>query len=182
MTCIVGCVLRDKVYMGADSFSGNIGFKTTETTPKLFKNGCLLFGVSGSWRLNQILSTEFHFQKKKPSDPKKFLIELMPEIQDAIDSIRTDKDEEVMVDMLVGCNGRLFHVQNDLAITETKEGFNCAGMGHDMAMSQMKIMSKMRSLKKQDSEFLPKDMLRIALEAVEESCPIVSSPFYFMEI
>lgn len=181
MTCIVGCTFKNKVYLGADSFSGNVGFKTTETTPKLFKNGCLLFGVAGSWRLNQILSTEFSFQKKKPSNPKKFLIELMPEIQDAIESIRTTQDDEVMVDMLVGCSGRLFHVQNDLAITETIEGYNCAGMGHDMAMSQMKILSKMRSIKKQ-TEFLPKDMLRLALEAVEESCPIVSSPFHFMEI
>jgi len=172
MTCIVGCVWRGKVYMGGDSFSGNAGFKTAETTPKLFKNGSFLFGMSGSWRLNQIISTEFKFPKKKVQDPKGYLIELMPEIQDAVDSIRVLDGEQIMIDFLVGTNGRLFHIQNDLAVTENPAGYSSAGMSWETAMAGMEFYK----------DLLPKDRMTKSLEMVVKVCPVVSTPFTFLEI
>ena len=55
MTVIVAVRDGGKVLLGADSATGGGYDCTASVEPKLFRNGVFLFGITGSWRLGQLL-------------------------------------------------------------------------------------------------------------------------------
>src|SRR5688572_32188258 len=59
MTCIVGCVQNNTVYMGSDSASSDENHYLIQLPePKVFsKYGKYLIGVAGSFRVSDILKT-----------------------------------------------------------------------------------------------------------------------------
>ena len=55
MTCIVGLIHEDKVYIGADSAGAANGNITIRKDKKVFKVGEFIFGCTSSFRMIQLI-------------------------------------------------------------------------------------------------------------------------------
>src|SRR2546421_333192 len=59
MTCIVGLVADEKVYIGGDSAGSNSWQLTVRKEAKVFRNGNFLMSATGSFRMIQLLQYAF---------------------------------------------------------------------------------------------------------------------------
>lgn len=173
MTCIVGLVHQGKVFIGADSLGGII--ETTSVTSRLdrkvFRNGEFLMGFTSSFRMGQVLRYAF---TPPPRDPKTDLEAYM--VTSFVDGIRTafktagfarkDHEEESGGTFLVGHAGRLFKIEGDYQVGESRDGFDACGCGEDFALGAMEVLKGE-----------PRARIKRALAVAEKRSGFVRGPF-----
>jgi hypothetical protein len=190
MTCVVAWLEEKsgKVHMGVDSAGSGWNCIHTRKDPKLFRvktkagRGApgeeLLIGVSGSFRLMQLL--QFHLKlpgRKRDQDPYEYIVrEFIPAVRETTASggFRKDKAGQESMDetcFLVAIGGRVFQVWSDFQVDEREEPFNATGSGSFYALGAMHVLS--------EQELLPEQRLQRALDAASHYTPTVRGPFTF---
>lgn len=178
MTCVIGLVYNNKVWMGADSASINATSLESDIClfPKIFKVKNFLIGYTTSWRMGQLLA---HSLKLPPINNKDILKYMTTSfISAAIKCFEGGKwlgKENNQVSggtFLVGINGRLFRIQDDFAVLESTYGFDAVGCGEQFAKGAM------HASKIQD----PSKKITAALEAAEAFSAGVQRPFHIKKI
>jgi len=179
MTCIIGLEHDGNVYMGADSLSSNGWGAYYSDASKIFQIGEYLVGVSGSWRLNQLLQYGFHwpdFEGKVSYEPMATIV------IGVIDPLRVylkehgysriSENEESTPEgrILIGFRGRVYEVQSDFSVLTYDEGFSCIGSGSLYAYGAMYAAKCDR----------PTNRMTKALWAAATYDPYTSNPFTFM--
>lgn len=179
MTCIIGFVEDNKVYMGADSVGSDGYFTTDRVDSKVFINGEFIMGYTSSFRMGQLLRYKFN----PPQYNDKVCIHkyMCTEFVDSlINCFRSnfygqeEKGEKFGGDFLVGFKGRLFTIASDFQVGEQRQRYASVGGGlyfaygclyglADLAMSVEKKITK-------------------ALEAAEKYCATVKGPFTILHI
>lgn len=173
MTCIVGMVEEDKVYIGSDSAGVSGWSLSIRKDRKLFRNGPFLVGFTSSFRMGQLLQYAFRPPTRHPErDVMEFLA------VDFIDAVRSclknggfaERNNEVEKggSFLLGYEGRLFKIDSDYQVAESVDGFDAAGCGEDVALGAMFAARHLA----------PTDRLTIALESSERFSAGVRRPFY----
>jgi ATP-dependent protease HslVU (ClpYQ) peptidase subunit len=178
MTCIVGYVDNNKVYMGADSLSveGKYLAKVIRKDPKVFRCGDFLIGGTTSWRMLQLL----RFKLKPPG---------LTEQSDLLDYMCTDFIDEIIKlfkvngfentngnrddlggQFLVGYKNRLFRVCEDYHVEESVYPFNACGCGADFALGSMATNQHKRAYQ----------IIEEALTVTEKLSAGVSAPFLIL--
>lgn len=142
MTCVVGLVEKDYVYIGADSMGSDRYSKTHRADKKVFKNGPFLFGFTSSYRMGQLL--RYAFDPPEPP-PKVDLYEFM--VTDFIDEMRSmmrlkgwlsrENGVETAGTFLVATAGRLFCIEDDMQVAESMLTYEAVGSGEEFAMGSM---------------------------------------------
>jgi ATP-dependent protease HslVU (ClpYQ) peptidase subunit len=172
MTCIVGLVHEDKVYIGGDSASVAGYGLTVRADEKVFINGDFIMGFTSSFRMGQLL----RYSLKPPKyHPDVDLNEYM--VNDFIDSVRNclksggfaekDKEVERTGTFLVGSNGKLFKISSDNQVGIPFLSFDSCGCGEDIALGSMYS----------NSSLPPEERILQALEAAEQFSARVRRPF-----
>jgi ATP-dependent protease HslVU (ClpYQ) peptidase subunit len=178
MTCIVGLVENNCVYIGGDSASWYADTVTTVADGKVFRNGPMLFGGCGSHRLNVLLRNAL-------------VVPQGPAIGDRVDRFmattfvnairacfatagfrKRENEVETMPgaeSFLVGYRGRLFAVYSDLQIDEYEENYTALGSGRSLALGALYVA--------RDRRDGPKRKLLLALGAAAQYDPYVRRPF-----
>lgn len=146
MTCIVGIVEKDKVYIGGDS-AGVGGLDITiRKDNKVFKVGEFVIGCTSSFRMIQLLRYSFNppKQEKKKSDVYEYMCTVF------VNSLRKTftkggflkKSEEVETGgvFLVGYRGRLFRIEEDYQVGESIDLYDACGCGESYAKGALRIM------------------------------------------
>lgn len=144
MTCIVGFVEGDTVWMGGDSAGTNNWFEQDlYATPKVFRNGEMLIGSSGSARqadlLRYVLNVPDH-------DPRAAFEKYMAKT--FMDAVRecfkaggvckiTNSAEESQGSFLVGYKGRLCAIYSDFQVRLPTLRFAAVGCGDQIALGAM---------------------------------------------
>jgi len=183
MTCIVALKTKDKsVWMGGDRQS------TAGTTihilnqPKVVRNGSYLLGSTGTARYSQILA--YGSIPPPPVKDDKRLYDFM--VCDFANFVRQvmasfghlEKYNEIREDSmgatLIGVHGRIFHLNCDFAVTETKDPYIAIGSGQDIAMGALAALTKVN--------MEPAKKLTIALTASEHHCVGISRPFDLLHL
>ncbi|HYH23324.1 MAG TPA: hypothetical protein VD995_32315 [Azospirillum sp.] len=172
MTCIVGLVDNDRVWMGGDS-AGVSGLDiTVRADTKVFRNEDMLIGFTNSFRMGQLL----HYKlKPPPRDEDADVFRYM--VVDFVDAVRAclkdggwaqrSNDVESGGCFLVAYEGRLFSVQSDYQVGEAIRGYHAIGCGADYALGSLA-----------STEGLPAEQrVRKALECAETFSGGVRSPF-----
>lgn len=147
MTAVVGLVEKKKLYIGADSAAtdGRHG-QSLLADAKVFDNGPMLFGVAGSLRMAQLV----HYTLKIPKhdsdlDVTRFMATAFIDavrkvLLDGGHAFKAHNEEMQGGEFLVGYLGRLYHVQEDLAIIESTGPFSAIGSGGDLALGAMHVL------------------------------------------
>lgn len=174
MTCIVGLVDKGTVYIGGDS-SGVAGgqYLTTRADEKVFRNGQYLIGFTSSFRMGQLL--RYSFSPPKPPDNTKKLFEFM--VNEFVPSIRQcfktggftqlANAQEKGGRFLIGVHGRLFLLDQDFHIGESRDNYMAIGNGFSIAEGAL-FATKDKA---------PKTRVKLALEAATKHCAQVIEPF-----
>ena len=176
MTCIVGVVSDNEIYMGGDSAGVSGWSLRVRADEKVFVNGDFIFGFTSSFRMGQILRFGFSPPKRhQDTDVYEYMVTSF------VDSIRNrfresgylseDKRQEVGGVFLVGYANRLFRVDSDFQVGETLNGFDAVGCGQDVALGALYAIQKATGFKEPDKA------IEMALEASESYSAGVRRPF-----
>lgn len=172
MTCIVGLVDGDRVWMGGDS-AGVSGLDiTVRADTKVFRNGELLIGFTNSFRMGQLLHHRLAVPRR---DPAADLFRWM--VVDFVDAVRAclkdggyaqrSNEVETGGTFLVATEGRLFSVQSDYQVGEAVRGYHAIGCGADYALGSLASTAGLS----------PESRVRRALEVAELFSGGVRAPF-----
>jgi len=155
MTCIIGIVDKKnkRVLIGADSAGVAGNNITIRKDTKVFSVGEFVIGCTSSFRMIDILKYNFTPPKFPVyTEPKKFKEDRIHKYMCTlfIDEIRkVFKDSGFMEKhseaefggfFLVGYKNRLFKIENDFQVGESKEGFDSIGCGSDFAIGAMNVL------------------------------------------
>lgn len=173
MTCIVGVVDGETVWIGGDSCSSrSSGEQANRADPKVFQRGEYLIGFTTSWRMGQLL----RYRLEVPVRPESMdLTEWMAtEFIDAVRGCLTDggfahveHGEEEGGEFLVTTAGRLYCVQSDYQVGEPSDGYDAVGCGAEVALGALAATEEMDGPAR----------VRRALEAAERHMTGVRRPF-----
>lgn len=177
MTCIVGLVHEEKVYIGGDS-AGVAGLAlSVRADAKVFRNGPMIFGFTTSFRMGQLLRYGF---TPPEYDDRKDLMKYM--VTTFVDEVRKclkdggfatkEKEGEEGGTFLVGFRGQLFHVDSDYQVGQERDGIYAVGCGHPIARGALFASAGLP----------PRDRLTLALEAAERYSAGVRGPFVIEEL
>lgn len=144
MTCIVGFVEGNRVWMGGDSAGTNAWLdQDLYSTPKVFRNDGALIGSCGSARQADLLR---HTLKVPDHDPRIDLEKYM--VKTFIDAVREcfkaggvcvtkEGVERSQGSFLVGYKGRLFAIYDDFQVRVPKLPYAAVGCGDQIALGAM---------------------------------------------
>lgn len=173
MTLIVGIIEREKVVIGGDS-AGVKGYDIVERKdPKVFKNGDFVLGCTSSFRMMQLL--RFKFTPPRRFDDVDIFEYMCTDFVDELRKVfkdggfaRKESEEERGGVFLVGYKDRLFKIEGDYQVGESREGFYCAGCGEDYALGALCAL---------DENLPGKDKVLKALEIGARRSAGVIAPF-----
>lgn len=152
MTCIVGVIEKQKVYIGADS-AGVRGLDIwLRKDPKVFKNGDFVLGCTSSFRMIQLLRFSFKPPKRHvDQDIYEYMcVDFINEVRQCFKSggfAEKDKEVEGGGCFLVGYQGRLFTIEGDYQVGECADGYNSVGCGESFALAALDALDKKMPVK-----------------------------------
>lgn len=177
MTCIVGFVEGDTVWMGGDS-AGVAGLTlTVRADQKVFRNGPMLFGFTTSFRMGQLL----RYALSVPDhDPRVAVDKYMTTT--FVDAVRSclksngwasakDGNEQGGT-FLVGYRGQLFYVGSDYQVGVPFDSFAAVGCGDDVARGALFASTHLAG----------RERIDLALRAAERHSAGVRGPFHILEL
>ena len=178
MTCIAAVVEGDRVFMGGDSAASDGCDLVVRADQKVFRNGPMLMGFAGSFRMGQLLRYSFtppkHARRK---DVHRYMVtDFVDAVRDCLKkggfAQRLNEVEAIDGLFVVGYLGRLFTVDTDYQVGEAMDGFAAVGSGSSIASGALYVTSGVSARKR----------IRNALEAAERYSAGVRRPFYVQSI
>ncbi|MDP9372071.1 MAG: hypothetical protein M3Q65_06395 [Chloroflexota bacterium] len=178
MTCIVGLVEGDTVYIGGDS-AGVAGYSlVVRADEKAFRNGPMLFGFTSSFRMGQLL--RYAFNPPEYDDRKDLYGYMVTTFVDAVrDCLKAggyakkQSDQEEGGTFLVGFRGELFVVEGDYQVGRARDGYYAVGCGAEIALGSLHATA---------GYFPPLKRAEVALQAAERFSAGVRGPFVIEEL
>lgn len=177
MTCIAGIAHEGRVYIGGDSATLSGWLLQRTQSPKVFRNGEFLIGVTGTMRLTQILRYHLVVPPQAEDDQEAYMVKVFAE------AVRTclkaqgwakvdNNREESEGAFLVGYRGGLYSVYSDYQVFRSLDGVDACGSGREYALAAMYVLAGLP----------PRERIERALEASAYYCIGVSAPFQVLEM
>ncbi len=173
MTCIVGLIHNDKVYLGGDS-AGVSGYAIcSRGDSKVFTNGEFIMGFTSSFRMGQLLRYSFVPPVCDTWDVERYMaIDFVDGVRKCLKDggfAREESGEESAGTFLVGFKNRLFMIDTDYQVGWNNASFDACGCGQDLAMGAMFALS--------DIDMSPEQKILKSLAAAAEFSAGVTGPF-----
>ncbi len=173
MTCIVGLIDSDRVFIGGDS-AGVAGLDlVVRADRKVFRNGDFIMGFTSSFRMGQLLAHALVPPRRHVDEDvfafmvKDFVNEVRSCLKEGGFASRRNEAEEGGT-FLVGHAGRLFEIAGDYQVGESAFPYAACGCGAQVALGSL------HSTMGQP----PEERVLRALEAAESFSAGVRSPFH----
>jgi ATP-dependent protease HslVU (ClpYQ) peptidase subunit len=182
MTCIVGMIENEHIWLGADNGAYGEVEREVRNHPKVFQKGSMLIGSAGSLRIPQIIQYSMH----QPAHPKgynvmKYLVNVwVPALRTALVDNKvlpkdiTDGDDDKVVPssiLLLGYRGELFTVEDDGNIGRFVTNYMSVGTGSGYALGALCQQAMLNDTRH------PQTRVRDALEIAAAHVNNVRGPF-----
>jgi hypothetical protein len=193
MTCIVGYVHKETVYLGGDSAGTDGNYSQyIRKDPKVFKNGPFIFGFTSSFRMGQLLmSSKFKTPKQKPTQSDydymitNFIDNIRELFRDGGYLQKTNGEiegEELGGTFLVGYKGVLYHIEDDFQVGIINEPYLAVGAGYDLALGSIYTSVKLLGGESKIKKTQIKNILNDALEVASKFNASCKPPFNFISM
>jgi ATP-dependent protease HslVU (ClpYQ) peptidase subunit len=186
MTCIVGLVEGDTIYLGGDSLaSDEVGSHVVgRADEKVFINDeghvKVIMGFCGSFRAGQLLRHAF----VPPDQPTKH-DDMTYMVVDFVDALRTtlkekgalkkdDEEETHPMACMVGYKGHLYAIEEDFDVGRPQDNFYAIGAGGQIAFGALHAT--------RNSGMPPRERVKLALEAAEKYNAACRGPHTILEL
>ena len=174
MTCIAGIVDSNHIWLGGDSAGTAFSALQIRSDPKVFSNEGYVMGITGSYRMGQLLRYALKMPVYDESiDINKFMV------TDFINAVRTcfkdggyqytDNGRDSAGTFLVGFHGHLFFIDSDYQVGELYCSYVAIGAGEDVALGSLYTT--------RNANIAPRDRIVAALEAAQYHNNTVAGPF-----
>ena len=185
MTCIVAIAQNGTVYMGSDHAASDdkTGWILSRKEPKVFKVGQYGIAFTDSFRMGQILQYAWTPPKYTPTKTNsgldkfmrtKFIDSVKQAFKDnGYGSIGSSSDEDTGGIFIVGLEGRIFTIDEDLHVGENIVNYMAEGSGGQIALGALYATKNQKN---------PKLRLKAALEAASEFNMAVAPPFTYIQV
>lgn len=179
MTCIVGLIEKETVYIGGDS-AGVQGYEIkTRQDEKVFKKDNMIFGFTSSFRMGQLLRYNFTIPDH---DPRKDDFEyLCTDFIDALTECFTKKGYAKITSnqvsggtFLLGYKGHLYAIYNDFQVSKVFNTYDACGCGEPYALGALRAT--------ENSKMAPKKRIELALSVAAHFSAAVRPPFTVVSI
>lgn len=155
MTCIVGVVKGNTVYLGGDraATDGELN-RTIIKTPKVFLKGDVGFGVCGLPKVMDALQHGTELPTQSGGDDKEFLVgTLVPAIREGLKRLDCTADHPEYGTcfhgaMLVAYRGALYDLQGNFQLVEAASGYASVGSGSKLALGSLASTKKVGNARK----------------------------------
>ena len=181
MTCIVGIIDKERIYIGGDSAGVGGYYIRQRKDPKVFIRDPFIIGFTTSFRMGQLLMSDERFsvriQKKSESNYEYMVSAFVPAIQKLFKDggfLESDKDVLTGGTFLVGYNKCLYEIENDFQVAEYDDNYNACGCGREIALGSLYVTGEM--------ELSPEERIIKALEAASKFSAGVTPPFNILQL
>jgi len=172
VTCIVGVVSGERVWLGGDS-AGVGGYSlAVRKDEKVFSRGPYVMGFTTSYRMGQLL--RYSGEIPTPPADADLMAFMVTDFIGAVRKVladggyrRRENEVETGGTFLVGVSGRLFRVDSDFQVGEALDGMDACGSGAEVALGALTVLAGL----------LPGARLERALSASEQWNAGVRRPF-----
>lgn len=169
MTIVAAIETKEGTHFGCDAAGSSKGFIASYKQKKIFRNGPFIFGVSGSFRLMQIIQWMKIVDDGESLCLSKFVLDLKAILRES-EMFNGDSSESLPGSVLFSMNGKLYEMQNDWSILRSEAGYSAIGSGDAY------VYGSFFSTERMD----PKERIRIAMKASAKYDPNVQGPFHFL--
>ncbi len=172
MTCVIGIIDKDRVYIGADSAAVAGWTRRRTLLHKVFRRGPFLIGYTTSFRMGQLLEHQLQVPKQDDRESNmSFMVNKFIEATRALLKERgfskVESNSESGGQFMVGYRGCLYSVESDFQVGEMADGFDAIGSGSEFALGAMRALEGVP----------PKRRITRSLEIASEYNMGVCSPF-----
>lgn len=178
MTCIVGLVDGERVWIGGDSHAaaGCQRYPDTPVERKVFRRGEMAIGATGPSRMTQLLEHILEIPEHPAGlPPYVYLVTILaPAIRRAIvehDGVKINDPSDGW-EFLLGYRGALYAVCHDLSVSHLPE-YGAVGCGREYATGSL-YTTGLPTIRQR---WAPEDRIRAALAAAAEHDIHVAPPF-----
>ena len=177
MTLIVGLSTPDGTYLAADSLGSNGHTYSLVKQPKLFRNGKLGLGYTGSFRLGQLLQHNLSpTPRAEGQELHEYLVSyLTSDVRQCLKDgghAHVESGVESGGLFLIAAEDRVFTMQSDYSVLERVDGYDAVGSGEDYALAALHATRTLN--------LPPLQRLRLALEAAEANVTTVRGPWWVL--
>ena len=163
MTCCVGILAKDKVFIGADSAEAtDNGEIDLRADPKLFARNEFIFAFAGSWRYGQIIQYEMKLPELDirigDSYHSWMVRKLVPAIQKVTSTLKDEDKGDLLVGFSDGGRGHLYAIYgHNYQVASPLGQFYAIGSGSQVAKGS--LSAGLRYMKHSAQEQVIKDAL-----------------------
>ena len=173
MTCIIGLMDNENIYMGGDSAASDGNAYRIQTNRKVFRNGPMLMGYSTSYRMGQLLEHSLAVPSRNVNESlEKYMV------VDFVNSVRScfkesgfaqedDDGKEKGGFFLVGIEKSLFMIESNYQVSQNILPFMSIGSGSSHAEGAMMALTG-----------TPEERIMEALKIASRFNCGVAAPFY----
>lgn len=177
MTCIVGIVQKDIIWVGGDSATSAGYSVSIRPNQKVFTNHGFLIGCAGSVRAANLVRYKFSPPQPTQDDMYDYFVTgFVENLRDCLKSSgnasKNDDFEYISSQFLVGFYGRLFMIDGDYQVNECVNGYEAIGSGADTALGSLYATPKMP----------PRKRIDLALRASAQFNSSVREPFQIARV
>lgn len=173
MTCIAAVAHDGKVYMGGDS-AGVGGYDlTVRADVKVFRKGPYVMGFTSSFRMGQLLRHSLKAPAPAGHIERFMCTTFVDAVRDCLKAggfAASHHETESGGTFLVGVAGRLFQVDSDYQVGESRDRYDAVGCGAGYALGVLHLSGRQGLLE-------PRARVRLALEAAAHHSAGVRGPF-----
>lgn len=177
MTCVIGLEQGGDVYIGADSAAASGWEVRASRMPKVFRRGPFLIGYTSSFRMGQLLQYHLTVAPQDGEDDGAYMvctfIEAVRECLKSHGYTKVENNQEEAGQFLVGYNGRLYFVDEDLQVNRFIDDFDAVGCGREYALGAMKALPETLG---------PEERIERSLEIAAHFSGGVCEPFKVMKL
>lgn len=174
MTCIIGLIEGNTMYMGGDSAYVS-GWHIRAGAPKVIRLGEMLIGVSGYPRAMQIVRYHLTVPAHPDDlDTESYMVTcFVPALREAFKEHGFAEvqynQENYDSTLMVAYRGRLFEIESNFQLSYYREPYAAIGSGQSYALAAMSLLYEKHP---------PPDAIYISLETAAHFCTGVIPPFY----
>ena len=179
MTTIVGIQGKDFIVMAADSQITEENQRIiSPKTPKIIRLGKYILGISGDARPGDILTYNWNPPAYKQGDEIQFMGKvIIPSMLEAFKTngfdLEAEDKKEISFQYLLGFNGKLFSIGDDMSFLCTESGYYAAGSGGSFALGYLHSVDTKKIKSVQAATLIAKKALVISCKLDINTCPPV---------
>lgn len=187
MSCIVGLMCGNTVWIGGDSESVAGHRRLGRMDEKVFASGEFVFGFTTSYRMGQLLQYSFQPpEHPKGMDSYRYLctrwIDAVRECLKKGGFSEVVNNRETGGEFLLGYRGELYRVCSDFQIASSTEWFDAVGCGAEFAMGALETL--VSPLAVDSFKISPKKATKVLTRALEVAAKFsagVAPPFWIVD-